>query len=96
MGQRCAKLGLHTNNGFSGVYDFSGREPYSELFAKFCVGQKPNGLIMRHPGFVDGALRHADLVTDQRTVEHDFFVSDQMLETLQGANLVVSRFQVEG
>jgi predicted glycoside hydrolase/deacetylase ChbG (UPF0249 family) len=50
---------------------------------------------MCHPGFVDDALRQADLVTDQRTAEHKFFASDQMLEIVQRANLVVSNFRVE-
>jgi len=89
----CAKFGLRTTNGFSGVYDFSGRIEYDQLFARFCTGLTRNGLIMCHPGYVDEELRRADSLTDQRTVEHDFLGSDGFLETLKNANLEVARYQ---
>ncbi len=92
--RRCSALGLRTNSVFAGVYDFSGQVPYADLFAKFCDGQKPNGLIMCHPGFVDDELRRADSLTDQRTVEHQFFMSAEFLEILDSANLSISRFRV--
>lgn len=91
--RQCESFGLRTNNSFAGVYDFSGSVAYAELFKKFCRSQKRNGIIMCHPGFVDDELREADELTDQRTVEHDFFMSAEFLESLERAELFVSRFR---
>ena len=91
--RQCEELGLRTNSSFAGVYDYGGRVAYGDVFTKFCNDQTPNGLIMCHPGFVDDDLKRADSLADQRTVEHDFLLSNEFLDTLDRAELVVSRFR---
>lgn len=91
MRKRAAQKGLLTNNGFSGIYDFSGRRPYGELFDRFISGIRPGGLIMCHPGHVDDTLRSLDGLTDQRERELDYFRSDRFLTALRIRNLRLGR-----
>ena len=92
MRKRAMQKGLQTNNGFSGIYDFSARHPYGELFERFITGIRPGGLIMCHPGHVDDILRSLDCLTDQRELELDYFRSDQFLAALRDRNLQLGRF----
>jgi len=67
---------IPTNGGFRGVYDFSGRVPYAELFRRFTQAPGPATLMMCHPGEVDEPLRACEWLTDQREVEYRFLASD--------------------
>ncbi|WP_009867217.1 ChbG/HpnK family deacetylase [Paramagnetospirillum magnetotacticum] len=68
--------GIPHNLSFRGVYDFSGKVPYRELFRRFTDSPGPKTLIMCHPGQVDDALRACERLTDQREVEWRFLESD--------------------
>jgi len=95
-GRAFAKLargrGFHTNAGFSGVYDFSGRTPYETLFERFTWNMKPNSLLMCHPGRVDRELVGLDSLTDQRERELEFFLSDRFPAMLADKRLALGRF----
>ena len=85
------RLGIATNNGFRGVYDFSGDEPYGRLFERFVDGAAANLLVMCHPGQVDHHLRAVDTLTDQREVEFAYFMSESFAETLHARKLRLAR-----
>lgn len=91
MRRRARRLGIPHNNGFRGVYDFSGRVPYDVLFRRFLSGGGARPLVMCHPGLVDDALRAADPLTDQRETEYHFFMSAAFPETLEDAGFVLAR-----
>ncbi len=69
--------GAPHNASFRGVYDFSGKVPYGELFARFTDRPGPATLVMCHPGEVDDELRACEWLTDQREVEYRFLASDR-------------------
>ncbi|MBC7951441.1 MAG: ChbG/HpnK family deacetylase [Rhodospirillaceae bacterium] len=79
------------NTSFRGVYDFSGRVPFGELFRRFTANPGPRALMMVHPGFVDDALRAADSLTDQREVEFAFLSSDACPLSLADRGLSLKR-----
>lgn len=74
--RRLKALGVPHNTSFRGVYDFSGRVPFGQLFRRFTDTPGPRALMMVHPGKVDEALRAADTLTAQREVELAFLASD--------------------
>ncbi|HLO78879.1 MAG TPA: ChbG/HpnK family deacetylase, partial [Magnetospirillum sp.] len=78
LGFRCKlrKAGVPHNTSFRGVYDFSGRVPFDQLFRRFTDAPGERALMMVHPGTVDDALRAADSLTGQREVELAFLASD--------------------
>jgi len=81
--RRATQRGLRVNNGFSGVYDFSDRVPYSQLFERFTLDLRAGSLIMCHPGRVDEILRNLDSLTDQRERELAYFLSDAFPDLLR-------------
>jgi len=74
--------GIPHNRSFRGVYDFSGKLPYAELFRAFTDAPGPATLVMCHPGLVDEALKACEWLTGQREVEYRFLASDDCLESL--------------
>ena len=74
--------GAPTNRSFRGVYDFSGKVPYSQLFRHFTDRPGPAVLVMCHPGEVDDALRACERLTDQREIEYRFLASDDCAVSL--------------
>lgn len=68
--------GIPHNHSFRGVYDFSGKVDYAELFRIFTDAPGPGTLVMCHPGQVDDALRACEWLTDQREAEWRFLESD--------------------
>ncbi|MBX9635230.1 MAG: ChbG/HpnK family deacetylase [Magnetospirillum sp.] len=93
LGFRCRlrAAGVPHNSSFRGVYDFSGRVPFGELFRRFTANPGPRGLMMVHPGFVDDALRAADSLTDQREAELAFLASDECALSLAQRGLSLKR-----
>jgi len=85
--------GVPVTGGFSGIYDFAGRQPYDYLFDRFTQGLRMNSLIMCHPGFVDDALTRIDSLTTQRKEEFDFLNSERFLEAMEKKNLSLGRFE---
>ena len=64
-----------TNNGFSGIYDFSEVTKYDYLFNKFIKYVDHNHLLMVHPGESDDELEKIDPVTSTRNIERKFLLS---------------------
>jgi hypothetical protein len=84
-------LAVPHNTSFRGVYDFSGRVPFGELFRRFTDAPGPRALMMVHPGKVDDALRAADILTGQREVELAFLASDACALSLADRGLSLRR-----
>ena len=77
-----------TNNGFSGIYDFSEVTKYDYLFNKFIKYVDHNHLLMVHPGESDEYLEKIDPVTSTRDKEKNFFLSSRFEELLNKQTLV--------
>ncbi len=73
---KAARLGIATNPGFAGTYDFAAKADYAAIFPRFLAGMPDGGLIMCHPGFVDAALENLDTLTNLREREFAFLDSD--------------------
>jgi predicted glycoside hydrolase/deacetylase ChbG (UPF0249 family) len=88
--RRAAALGLATNPGFAGTYDFHDAADIANLFPRFLDGLPDGGVIMCHPGFVDAELQALDPLTTLREKEHAFFAGDEFPRLLaaQGVALL--------
>lgn len=89
--RRLQDSGAPHNRSFRGVYDFSGKVPFAQLFRRFTTNPGPACLMMVHPGLVDDALRAADSLTDQREVEYRFLASDSCVLDLAARGVALSR-----
>ncbi|MBC7908139.1 MAG: ChbG/HpnK family deacetylase [Rhodospirillaceae bacterium] len=89
--RRLVAEGVPHNTSFRGVYDFSGRVPFGELFRRFTDAPGPRALMMVHPGVVDDALRAADSLTGQREVEFAFLRSEECALSLARRGLSLKR-----
>lgn len=89
--RRLERQGVPHNTSFRGVYDFSGRVPFDQLFRRFTDAPGPRALMMVHPGFVDDALMAADSLTHQREVEYAFLSSDACALSLADRGLSLRR-----
>ena len=74
--RRAAALGLRTNPGFAGTYDFNAQPDFATLFPRFLERLPDGGVVMCHPGFVDAELQRLDPLTTLREREYAFFVDD--------------------
>jgi len=75
--RRAAALGLATNPGFAGTYDFHDAADIAKLFPRFLDGLPDGGVVMCHPGFVDAELQALDPLTTLREKEHAFFAGGE-------------------
>lgn len=82
---------IKTNNGFSGIYDFSETKNYELLFDQFISFLKPNHLIMVHPGFNDKDLSKLDPVTTTRDLEFEFLSSKKFNQLIKRNNIVLKK-----
>lgn len=93
MGNKMKKLleynSIKSNNGFSGVYDFSIIEKYEYFFTNFLNNINSNHLVMVHPGVSDEILSKIDEVTISRDKEYDFLLSDRFIQILNDKNIVL-------
>ncbi len=71
-----ARHGVPTNPAFAGAYAFRAHADYAKLFPGFLDGLPDGGVVMCHPGQVDGELRRLDPLTDLRQREYAFFGDD--------------------
>lgn len=97
------RLGIATNNGFSGVYNFPiinkvinsahnmsiWQKQYGEIFAQFLLTTNEQCLIMCHPGYVDDELKSKDPRTGPREQELRFLLSDDFLQLLTARNIAL-------
>jgi chitin disaccharide deacetylase len=92
--RRLVAAGVPHNRSFRGIYDFSGKLPYAELFRRFTERPGPATLMMCHPGEVDEPLRACEWLTDQREVEYRFLASDACPLSLAGRGITLARLPV--
>ena len=78
-----------TNNGFSGIYDFSEVTKYDHLFNKFIKYVDHNHLLMVHPGESDDELEKIDPVTSTKDIERKFLLSSRFEELIHKQSLVI-------
>ncbi|MFG1393449.1 ChbG/HpnK family deacetylase [Xanthobacter agilis] len=69
--QDAARIGLATNTGFAGAYDFGADHDFAPLLTHFLKGAPDGAVVMVHPGHVDDPLTARDPVTHQREVEFE-------------------------
>ena len=82
LGRLAAEAGIRTNSAFAGTYSFAPDADFTKLFPNFLDGLPDGGLIMCHPGKVDGELRRLDPVTDLRQREYDYFLGEGFVRLL--------------
>lgn len=82
-----ARLGLATNTGFAGAYDFGADHDFAPLLAHFLKGVPDGAVIMVHPGHVDDPLTARDPVTHQREVEFEVLHGPAMPDMLAQADV---------
>ena len=78
---------IRSNDGFSGIYDFSTKLKYETLFKNFIFDISNDHLLMVHPGQSDELLSTIDSVTFTRDLEFDFLSSDSFLDILNKNNI---------
>jgi predicted glycoside hydrolase/deacetylase ChbG (UPF0249 family) len=69
-------LGLRTNPGFAGTYQFDDGANFAALFPRFLDRLPDGGVVMCHPGFVDAELQRLDPLTTLREKEYAYFAGD--------------------
>ena len=91
--RRARQLGLRTNPGFAGTYDYGAPADFPALFPRFLEGLPDGGVVMCHPGFVDAELQRLDPLTDLREREYAFFAQSSFPDLLaaHGATLAGGR-----
>jgi chitin disaccharide deacetylase len=77
-------LGVATNPGFAGAYNFVRATAYDTVFASFLDGLPDGGVVMCHPGFVDAELQRLDHLTSMREQEYAFFAGERFPQLLAG------------
>ena len=82
MRRRSALMGIATNPGFAGAYDFRRPTTYDMVFASFLDGLPEGGVVMCHPGFVDAELQRLDHLTAMREREYAFFAAERFPQLL--------------
>jgi len=86
------EAGLPSNEGFSGLHDFSVERPFAPKMRRFLVATGPRPLVHVHPGRVDAALRACDPLTTPREAELAYLASAEYLTDLAAAGLHPARF----
>lgn len=70
-----AKAGIPTNDSFRGLYDFSDRVPFRQVFRRALAGGGNRILVHCHPGRVDAELRALDPLLEPRERELAYLAS---------------------
>lgn len=78
-----AAAGVRTNPAFAGTYSFAPDAQYEQLFPGFLDGLPDGGLVMCHPGQVDGELRRLDPLTGLRAREYEYFLGNDYSDLLK-------------
>jgi chitin disaccharide deacetylase len=80
--RKARRLGVATNPAFAGAYNFNGKGDFAKTFPRFLAGMPDGGLIMCHPGHVDGELERLDTLTHPREREFAYFNSEEFIDAL--------------
>ncbi|MGE0565179.1 MAG: ChbG/HpnK family deacetylase [Pseudolabrys sp.] len=88
--RRARRLGVRTNRAFAGTYNFSKDADFAALFPRFLDSLPDGGLVMCHPGFVDGELKRLDPLTGLREREYAYFMTDGFPRLLAEKNIVLA------
>jgi len=75
--RRAAALGLATNPGFAGTYQFNQTADFAALFPRFLDHLPDGSVVMCHPGFVDAELERLDSLTALREKEYAYLAGDE-------------------
>jgi predicted glycoside hydrolase/deacetylase ChbG (UPF0249 family) len=89
--RKAKRLGIATNPAFAGTYSFNSRANFATIFPRFLSGLPDGGLIMCHPGFVDGELKGLDSLTALREQEFAYFSSDAFMKVLADHGAALAR-----
>lgn len=87
LGARARSLGIATNQGFAGIYDFGAEPPFRHQMQAFLRTSGPAPLVMVHPGHIDPTLRALDPVVDARAREWTYLASPDFPTDLAAAGL---------
>lgn len=87
---RARAADLNTNDGFSGLYDFSPDAPYGERFRRFVRRVGDGTAILVHPGWRDDVLASRDSLTAARENELRFLAGKEFPDVLLFANARVA------
>lgn len=90
MRRRARRFGIRTNPTFSGTYDYGGKADFAALFPAFLEGQREEGVVMCHPGFVDEALQRLDSLTTLRAKERLYLAGDEFPRQLSAAGVILA------
>jgi predicted glycoside hydrolase/deacetylase ChbG (UPF0249 family) len=88
--RRAAALGLRTNPGFAGTYQFDDAANFAALFPRFLEGLPDGSVVMCHPGFVDAELQRLDPLTTLREKEYAYFAGDAFPAALASHGAVLA------
>lgn len=85
LARQAAARAIPTNNGFSGIYGFTGDFP--ALMDRFLSGLPEGGLVMVHPALPDAELAALDPVVDARNAEMSYLSGQDWPAALSRAGL---------
>ena len=88
-----ARFGIPTNDSFRGIYDFTERPAYAEVFRRSLTGPGNRILFHCHPGHVDDELRALDPLQEPREREFAYLASPECGEALEAAGMRLGRFR---
>lgn len=74
------RRGIPVNHGFSGFSAFDPARDFGTDFQRFLACPGPRHLIMCHPGYIDDELATLDPVIATRLLEHEYLMSDRLLD----------------
>ena len=86
------KNSIKTNNGFSGIYNFSSKVNFDEIFSKFIKHSGNKHVLMVHPGYSDKILSSLDSVTITRDMELNFLLSNNFINVIKKKNKILKKF----
>ena len=86
------KNSIKTNNGFSGIYNFSSKVNFVDIFSKFIKHSGNKHVLMVHPGYSDKILSNLDSVTVTRDKELNFLLSNDFTNMIKKKSKILKKF----
>ena len=87
--ERAAAVGVPFNPAFAGTYAYSDDADFAALFPRFLEELPDGGVVMCHPGFVDGELQRLDPLTTLREKEYAYFMGESFPKLLADRGVVL-------